>query len=70
MIAAGSALYAGGIDSGKTVLQTSTDGGSRWAPIDVTGVPAGANVTSLAVSDDGKTVYLGTGVGLYKGPGR
>lgn len=70
IIAAGSALYAGGTDSDKTVLLTSTDGGSSWAPIDITGVPAGASVTSIAVSDDGKTVYLGTNGGLYKGPGR
>jgi photosystem II stability/assembly factor-like uncharacterized protein len=68
--AAGSALYAAGSDFEDTVLLRSTDGGATWAPIDITGVPSGAQVTSIAASDDGQTVYLGTSAGIYQGHGR
>jgi photosystem II stability/assembly factor-like uncharacterized protein len=71
LIATGSALYAAGSDQfGKPVLVTSTDGGSSWAPIEIAGgLPSGLSITSIAASDDGKTIYLGTPAGLYKSAG-
>jgi photosystem II stability/assembly factor-like uncharacterized protein len=50
-------------------MLTSTDGGAHWTSIDAGGAPNGVSVYSIAATDDGATVYLGTGAGLYKGPG-
>lgn len=68
LIGAGSALYAVGSTPTRNVLLTSTDGGSSWTSVDITGIPRDDNVTitSIAASDDGNTVYLGTTAGLYK----
>jgi photosystem II stability/assembly factor-like uncharacterized protein len=67
----GSALYFVGTGPNNNALAmlTSTDGGVHWTSIDVGGAPNGVNVSSIAATDDGATVYLGTGAGLYKGPG-
>lgn len=72
LIGAGSALYALGFASIGTTLLTSTDGGSSWTSADVTGIPlsGGVDVTSIAASDNGDTVYVGTTAGLYKGAAR
>jgi photosystem II stability/assembly factor-like uncharacterized protein len=71
LIATGSAFYAAGSGpSGASVLVTSIDGGSSWAPIEIAGgLPSGLSITSIAASDDGKTIYLGTPAGLYKSAG-
>jgi photosystem II stability/assembly factor-like uncharacterized protein len=73
LIATGSALYAAGTDASGgplAALVTSTDGGSSWAPIEIAGgIPTGLSITSIAASDDGKTIYLGTQAGLYKSAG-
>jgi hypothetical protein len=73
LISAGPALYAIGSSSSGMVLLTSTDGGSSWTPVDASGIPTsnggsggGVNVTSIAVSDDGNSVYFATTAGLYK----
>ena len=67
----GSALAASGIGfDGRTSLLTSTDGGSSWTPVDISGLPRDVSITSIAASDDGATLYLGTAAGLYKGAGR
>jgi photosystem II stability/assembly factor-like uncharacterized protein len=66
----GSTLYfVGTVANNALAMLTSTDGGMHWASIDVSGAPNGVNVSSIAASDDGATVYLGTFAGLYKGPG-
>jgi photosystem II stability/assembly factor-like uncharacterized protein len=68
LIGAGSSLHAVGAAQTGNVLLTSTDGGSTWTSVDITGIPGDrdVNITSIAASDDGSTVYLGTTAGLYK----
>lgn len=72
LIGAGSALYAVGTAPTGNVLLTSTDGGSSWTSVDVTGIPGDGDVsiTSIAASGDGNTVYLGTTAGLYRSAAR
>jgi photosystem II stability/assembly factor-like uncharacterized protein len=66
----GSTLYfLGTVTNNALVMLTSTDGGAHWTSIDAGGAPNGVSVYSIAATDDGATVYLGTGAGLYKGPG-
>jgi hypothetical protein len=69
--AAGSALYAAGFEPSSTDrLWTSTNGGTSWVPVVLTGgVPDDITITSVSASQDGKTVYLGTSAGLYKSAG-
>jgi len=69
LMATGSALYAYG-SSSTAVLSRSTDGGTTWVPIEITGsIPNGANINSITATDDGTTLYLGTQAGLYKNAG-
>jgi hypothetical protein len=69
LFGAGAALYAFGTAISGPVLATSTDGGASWTPLEVSGLPD-VSVTSMAVSEDGSTIYLGTTAGLYKGAAR
>jgi photosystem II stability/assembly factor-like uncharacterized protein len=70
MSGVGSTLYfLGTVTNNALVMLTSTDGGAHWTSIDAGGAPNGVSVYSIAATDDGATVYLGTGAGLYKGPG-
>jgi hypothetical protein len=57
----GAALFA----AGRPFSAVSTDQGATWRRLGV-GVPAGAEMTSIAASADGKTIYLGTTAGLFK----
>ena len=57
----GTALFA----AGRPFSAVSTDKGATWRPLGA-GVPSGAEMTSIAASADGKTIYLGTTEGLYK----
>ena len=70
MTSAGSALYATSNDTNKTVLLSSTDGGSTWVSVDVSGIPNPVNISSIAASADGQTVYIATQSGLYRGAAR
>jgi hypothetical protein len=73
--AAGSALYAvgssfSGTGSNARVMKSS-DGGASWTPIETAGgVPDSTIITSIAASDDGQTIYLGTTAGLYRNSAR
>jgi photosystem II stability/assembly factor-like uncharacterized protein len=63
----GSAFVAVGFASFPgTRAVMSTDGGATWKPFDIAGVPRGAGIDTIATSDDGKTIYLGTTAGLYR----
>jgi photosystem II stability/assembly factor-like uncharacterized protein len=57
----GSSTRLLGVDT--TGLVTSSDGGRTWATV---AEPPGLPVTSLVATPDGRTVYLGSGDGLFR----
>ena len=57
----GSSTRLLGVDASGLV--TSTDGGRTWARL---AEPPGLPVTSLVATPDGRTVYLGSGDGLFR----
>jgi hypothetical protein len=56
-------VYAAG--RGLSLFMFSADKGSTWAIADL-GVSSSLEASSVAVTADGKTAYLGTSGGLYK----
>jgi photosystem II stability/assembly factor-like uncharacterized protein len=72
LTATGGALWAtgtGNLPSGDQQLQLlrSLDGGASWSTVELTGLPFQIYTSGVAASEDGSTVFIATGAGLYKG---
>lgn len=73
LTSSGGTLWAAGVTNRPmtgaqvTQLARSTDGGASWATVEITGLPDRIYIAGLAASEDGRTVYLATQAGLYKG---
>lgn len=67
LASAGGVLYAASTGALGATLQTSTDGGAQWTPVELAGVPRGLRISWIATSEDSTAVYVATDAGLYRG---